>query len=407
MAAASRAVRKAQLDLASAQVKVGWAIHDSGRKSADYLIAVNDQKIAEDNLRRALKLQGVATAELKVDEESLLQTRKRLMGIADDLTTAELDLRDARRSLRDAQKNLQDLEDQGITSGRKYAESRDSVTRAEVGLREAQRRVSDATKELTENMEGAANKGRVTEEAFLKLADAFGIGRKRVKDFLDQSDEGEMAFNRLVGRLNLSTRETVTLDRAFSVLQDGMHGVKNTADKQIGALPGVVRGTVGPTREAATSIGYGLTSGIRTGIDQGRSEVITAATNVALAGIGAAKAALGIRSPSKVFRGIGVNVSESMALGIEDGMTSVTESMQRVAAAAAASMGDQPGGDFAGHARDAAGVGSSPAASTQGVTNVKNITNNLTVTGARWQPLDEGEFVAMLRRMTLIAGPSY
>lgn len=70
---------------------------------------------------------------------------------------------------------------------------------------------------------------------------------------------------------------------------------------------------VGEIRQA----GSDLASGFAAGITSGASKAITAATNMAKGAIKAAKDALGIASPSKVFKAVGKNTGESMAGGQE------------------------------------------------------------------------------------------
>jgi hypothetical protein len=401
---ATKRITTAQVQYYNAQVLVNSIIKRFGAESEIGKLAAIELKIATDKLRGAMKSQGVAVAELQTAEESLTQTRKRLIGIADDLTTAELDQRDARRALTDALRTLHRLEEDGVHSGRKYAEARDAVTRAEVNLRSATERTHEAQKALLENLAGAANKGRSAEEAFLKLADSLGVNSHKARDLIDNLMDGQSVWDKTINKIDLSERQSRILSKAFGLLNESAAESSVKVGHEIGKIPGIISQSRELTESRAKALGAGISTGIALGVSGGQSSVITAATNVALAGIGAAKAALGMRSPSRVFRDIGLNISESMGLGIEDGMTSVTESMQRVAAAAAASMGDQPGGDFAIQARGAAGVAASPAASPpQGVTNVRN--NYLNVTGVLPPAnLDEETIMALFRRMEFVWG---
>ncbi|MDO4174557.1 MAG: phage tail tape measure protein [Eubacteriales bacterium] len=73
---------------------------------------------------------------------------------------------------------------------------------------------------------------------------------------------------------------------------------------------------VNSTRSSYQSAGYNLSLGIAAGIRSGQSSVISAATNVAKNAISAAKAALGINSPSKVAeREVGKRYDEGFAKG--------------------------------------------------------------------------------------------
>jgi hypothetical protein len=60
-------------------------------------------------------------------------------------------------------------------------------------------------------------------------------------------------------------------------------------------------------------------AGLVAGITGGASTVVSAITGVATSAIGAAKDALGIHSPSKVFADIGDNTAAGFAEGVEEG----------------------------------------------------------------------------------------
>ncbi len=69
-----------------------------------------------------------------------------------------------------------------------------------------------------------------------------------------------------------------------------------------------------------SSVGTNIAAGVAGGIRSGQSSVINAAANMAAQALAAAKAKLGIHSPSKVFRvQVGKQISAGMAFGISDG----------------------------------------------------------------------------------------
>ncbi|MGN0076336.1 MAG: hypothetical protein ACI38Z_05110 [Parafannyhessea sp.] len=72
------------------------------------------------------------------------------------------------------------------------------------------------------------------------------------------------------------------------------------------------------------SIGSQIISGLVSGITSGAQRVVSALGNVVSSAIDSAKRALGIASPSKVFRQIGDFVMQGMALGIGDGWGGVS-----------------------------------------------------------------------------------
>jgi len=76
--------------------------------------------------------------------------------------------------------------------------------------------------------------------------------------------------------------------------------------------------------EQGKQAGTSLTTGLKSGIQSGKASVITAAVDVAKSAISAAKRALGIGSPSKVFAGIGKDVAIGMQRGITAGSQDVS-----------------------------------------------------------------------------------
>ncbi|ARM68518.1 terminase [Staphylococcus haemolyticus] len=86
-----------------------------------------------------------------------------------------------------------------------------------------------------------------------------------------------------------------------SQVQSGMSRAVNTVRNFIGQF---------------VSAGLDLMRGLVQGIMNGMKWVVNAAKNVAQSAVNAAKSALGIHSPSRVFRGIGQYVSQGLGMGI-------------------------------------------------------------------------------------------
>lgn len=89
--------------------------------------------------------------------------------------------------------------------------------------------------------------------------------------------------------------------RVVNQVQSGMSRAVNTVRNFIGQF---------------VSAGLDLMRGLVNGIMNGMKWVVNAAKNVAQSAVNAAKSALGIASPSKVFRGIGEYVSQGLGMGI-------------------------------------------------------------------------------------------
>lgn len=105
-------------------------------------------------------------------------------------------------------------------------------------------------------------------------------------------------------------------------LASGMNsgnGAVNSAGSALGQA-----GVSGANSQASgfNSVGSYMAAGLASGISGGRASVISAAVSIALSALSAAKAALGIQSPSKVMRDeVGRYIVEGMAEGITSDMS--------------------------------------------------------------------------------------
>lgn len=98
------------------------------------------------------------------------------------------------------------------------------------------------------------------------------------------------------------------------------------------AAIGYSGGLSSSVRSSGYYIGYALDSGMASGIWSGSSAVTSAAYSVARSAYNSAKSALGIHSPSRVFRDeIGAMIPAGMALGIERNSQIVADAMQNLA----------------------------------------------------------------------------
>ena len=70
------------------------------------------------------------------------------------------------------------------------------------------------------------------------------------------------------------------------------------------------------TIKSFESVGENISLGVQRGINNGSSEVVKSAVNMAVLAYTSACAALGIKSPSRLFMSMGAYVSEGMAIGI-------------------------------------------------------------------------------------------
>ena len=87
-------------------------------------------------------------------------------------------------------------------------------------------------------------------------------------------------------------------------------------------------------------VGKAICQGIADGIDANTSTIKSAAERAAQAALNAAKAKLGINSPSKAFAEIGGYMMEGMSLGLEDGQGEVAKTIANIAESITEGMGD-------------------------------------------------------------------
>ena len=112
------------------------------------------------------------------------------------------------------------------------------------------------------------------------------------------------------------------------------------------ALKNGLKSSTSGAVQTARSIGYNISAGLAGGISSGRSMVISAAITIASSALRAAKAALGIASPSKEFAALGMFVAMGLAHGISDNSSRAEE--------ASANMGNDVLDEFARMVEDIA-----------------------------------------------------
>lgn len=101
----------------------------------------------------------------------------------------------------------------------------------------------------------------------------------------------------------------------------------------VAALPGRVVGILSSLGGMLVSVGQNMIQGLVSGIQAMAGRVADAARSVVMGAINAAKSALQIQSPSKVFRGIGKQVTAGLALGITSKASAASSAISKVVAA--------------------------------------------------------------------------
>ena len=125
-------------------------------------------------------------------------------------------------------------------------------------------------------------------------------------------------------------RSTVSgiMNSIKSVFSSGWNTVRSVTSSGIHGAANVVRSVAGGMVSAGRNFVMGFVRGITGAI----GSAVQAAANMARQALNAAKAALGIHSPSRVMRDqVGYYVTEGMAVGILGNIKSVSHAMDRVA----------------------------------------------------------------------------
>jgi hypothetical protein len=145
-----------------------------------------------------------------------------------------------------------------------------------------------------------------------------------------------------IGIVSLFIALPTLLGKAFAWAGEQIMGFGKTITDYLGSL-------------SLESMGTSLIEGLVKGITGGAASVISAMTGVVGGAIDAAKGALGIASPSKVFAEIGTNTAEGMSEGVETGAGQVQTSLESMVsppategATASASGGSGGGANFSG-----------------------------------------------------------
>lgn len=122
-----------------------------------------------------------------------------------------------------------------------------------------------------------------------------------------------------------------------ALLQGFLAGITGGPAAIIAWIVSSIAGIGGTMSFEGTSIGTALVNGIMAGITGGSSSVISAAVGMATSAASAAKSALGIASPSKVFADLGEQLPAGLGKGMVDNMAVVEKSSQTMASGATGS----------------------------------------------------------------------
>lgn len=159
-------------------------------------------------------------------------------------------------------------------------------------------KIADAFKDLADAIKKAEKPIKdATEKIFKSIKDAMKDGQKDAEDAIKRYDA-------IFG----------TFDDAISKHEGS---VKTAANNLVSAAISVLNSQEGSARNAGNRVGSAIASGMANGIRNGTPAITAASRSAARKAEKAALDELGIKSPSRVFFGIGVNTALGFVLGIE------------------------------------------------------------------------------------------
>ena len=116
-------------------------------------------------------------------------------------------------------------------------------------------------------------------------------------------------------------------DRLFTVLDV----LKSQAKARFESIKNTIITTLKELPAKLLQVGKDIVNGLVNGIKSGASSVTTAIGNMASSAVTKAKDVLGIKSPSREFKKLGVHTADGMAIGIKKGAKAVKSEAQRMA----------------------------------------------------------------------------
>lgn len=126
-----------------------------------------------------------------------------------------------------------------------------------------------------------------------------------------------------------SSAATSVGDGILSAIQAKLNAVVSAVQSWAGSVSSAISGLAGSAGAAAASIGSAIVNGISSAINAGVGAIRDAAYRAARAALDAAKGALGIQSPSRVFA---MEVGRMIPAGVIEGVEAMTRPMQRAMA---------------------------------------------------------------------------
>lgn len=119
--------------------------------------------------------------------------------------------------------------------------------------------------------------------------------------------------------------------RAWSAMKSAVSNGISGVVSLVRSLPGKFKSAMGNAGSLLRGVGSDIVRGLVNGIRSGISWVTSAARNIAKSAVNAAKGALGIKSPSRVFKEIGGFVGKGFVNGLKGSESSVSAASKKLA----------------------------------------------------------------------------
>jgi hypothetical protein len=124
---------------------------------------------------------------------------------------------------------------------------------------------------------------------------------------------------------------------------------------RLGGIADTVRSGVDSLADG--SLGTALVDGLVTGIAAGRTRVVSAIASLATEATTALQDALGIRSPSRVFARLGVEIPRGVAMGVETGTRAASSAVDTMGAGLGRGFDEVPAGGAVTNATSSTSIG--------------------------------------------------
>lgn len=124
---------------------------------------------------------------------------------------------------------------------------------------------------------------------------------------------------------------TTAAAQGVQAITDSFRAAGNVIVSYVQRWPGDIAAALAPCYQIGLNAGTQISTGMANGIDAGRPFIIAAAQRAALSAKTSAEDALEIKSPSRVFMGIGENTAKGFGVGLEGGFQPVLEQAKDLA----------------------------------------------------------------------------